>query len=261
MNGADRANLILGKGGFGTVVRDATDSNIAHKLLKEAVTCTSARKEYENHRLVHNEYIKLRRRNPKIAQTVYVPAAFKFSSSPGCLDKTGQYPCAQPYMCLYSMERVRSKRQDGIMEHVILSGDYQDYPSGRVIFTNRAVQNVPNTTYINANMKRYGPRGAFLGIKTLRQRGIDVKNLAFRIGILYQLVFNAGLNPKDVEVVLDSMGRLALMDFGMVHEAYSGIDVDIDMYIPSRDDSPELFAAFERGRKMAARGTPVSMPK
>lgn len=91
------------------------------------------------------------------------------------------------------------------------------------------------------------PRGAFLGIADL---DYDVNDLALRMGFLHGCVYRAGLKPKDVELVMDSAGAMAMYDFGMIHESYGEFDKSIDMYVPNPEDQPQLFHEYETGVKL-----------
>jgi hypothetical protein len=115
--------------------------------------------------------------------------------------------------------------------------------------TNRPVTN---------KMKQHGPRGVFLGPRTLRARGLDLKALAYSMGVLHQLAYSSGLSPHDVEYVLGlppgksasttnkrAYSCLYAMDFGMSNEKYK----DEYLYSP-QDDDPELFQQFEMGKEL-----------
>lgn len=239
----NRSNMILGSGGYGTVVKDVTDSTKAIKLMRDYVTCVEAKREYESHLKVYRTFSLFAKKYPKLARLVSVPRPFKFQTcDDGCV--RCEYPCAAPYKCAYTMERVLSTRKDGLAEHVILNDDYTVF-GGYIMFRNS--DRLPNTSYINGKQKLMGPRGAFLGVAQLLKRGLDVRSLAYRMGMLHGLILKAGFTPKDVEFVLDDKRRLVAMDFGMINQSYNSNDEEYDMYVPSRN-TPITRAAFETGR-------------
>lgn len=245
---------LLGQGGFGIVMTNARDDGTAHKLMKTHVTCKEAKAEHANHARIYAVFKRFIAAHPQYTRALSVPAALGFSSCTGC-HGPACHACHEPYHCVYSMTRVRSGRRDGLMEHVILSEDDQAY-TGKVFFVSLNQNAVPNSTYVNAALKRKGPRGAFLGLEQLQRRRLDPKKLARHMGILYQLVREAGLQPKDVEYVLGVPPRasggaatcLWAMDFGMTNQPFTPQEMAFDMYIPKHGD--RLYPFFEEGLEL-----------
>ena len=73
--------------------------------------------------------------------------------------------------------------------------------------------------------------------------------------MLSAVVTGCGLIPKDVEFLLTSDNKVAMIDFGMVGDDPDSYDelVDTDFHIPFPDDDPPftgLFEAFQRGKNL-----------
>lgn len=258
---------VLGQGGFGVVVSNARTPAVAHKLMKNHMTCSSAAKEYDIHKRVYAVYQRFVAAHPKLRAVIAVPKPFQLSP---CKERTcvgrSCYPCGPPYHCMYSMQRVRSGRADSLMRHVMLNTWYPTF-QGTIQFVRHNAQQIKHTEYVNNEMrKKNKPRGAFLGAPQLRAAGLDLGTLAHSMGMLYQLVYVAGSVPKDVEYVLGmppaSRAKASIkgarclwaMDFGMADDA--DFDPELDMYIPqapAADDPanfPNLLTPFEQGRSL-----------
>lgn len=265
--------MLIGQGGFGSVVVEKNKPTIAHKLMKNHVVCKKAQIEFENHRKIYEMYRAF------ISDTMHrqwrgllaVPEPYVLLDCSKCKYRSNECtnPCTHEYHCAFSMERVKSYRRDSLAEHVLLDGESQGY-SKQLWFVkpdkNGSVSMRNNTNVNNAleGTRSRGPRGSFIGLDALARKGLNPLNMAVLMGILYELVIAAGLQPQDIEYVLGKspvQGQkhcLWIMDFGMVDEPY---DETGDMYTPKDpamyiEPKPiqelqtdvKLFENFVRGR-------------
>lgn len=254
---------ILGSGGFGTVMQDATRTNIAHKLMSTHVQCKQSEREYNIHKDIYATYAAFVAAHPNFRERIAVPKPVAYQPCQNaCRGKC--YPCGPPYHCAYSMQRVDSGRADGIMRHVLLNTDYENF--GGTVMSRDSGRIGRHTNYINNKTKRAvgGTRGAMLGQRQLTNFGFNLERLAYDMGMLFQIIKVAGWQPKDVEYVLGMPPRLAgrrtlrssaqlaktlyAMDFGMCDQRMTLQDVDYDMYVPGEDDP--LRATFNAGRQV-----------
>ena len=235
------------------VVRDNTDDRMVHKLIKKNTSCSEAKAEFSRHQKIYDMYVAFISDHPGLKKKVAVPKPHLFIND---------HNPKSPYVCSYSMERVVSRRRDGLAEHVMLNPNYT-FVGGKIMFVRG--NSVPLNTYVSGDVKKaQQPRGAFLHIKQLQNRGYDVNDLAFRMGVLVQLIIVAGQKPKDVEFVLGCAPRqfstasnanqfkttpcLWVMDFGMTHE--NAYDEEMEPTIPEVGDERRVY--FDMGKRCVA---------
>lgn len=224
-------DAVIGSGGFGVVIVDPEDKTRVIKLMRPLVQCFDAQREYANHRSIYTAYSRFVRDHHELRHRVAVPDPVGFNI---CTDDL--IANCMNYNCSYTMERVSSSRRDGLQQHVLLNEDHQ-YMAGFIYFAEKDVAKVPATVTLTPQDKRAKrPRGAFLGIRDLEMRGMNVRDTAYLMGVLHGFVYKAGLHPKDVEIVLDASNTLVMYDFGMVNEGYTSDDREFDMYVPGEDD-------------------------
>ena len=225
-------STILGHGGYGVVVSDASDPHVAHKLMRAHVTLGDAKTEFDNHRRIFSMWTKFSRDHEHVAVRVPKPMAFVEGS---------------PRM--YSMEKVVSTRPDGLAEHVLLNEDDPQF-FGKVMFSHGPNVDVAHTiSEQDKDEKR--PRGAFLGPTQLVERGYDVYDLAWRMGILFELIESTpGMSAFDVEFVLGKDDALWAMDFGLCHLPLTPSQMGWDLYLPQPEHDPKLHSSFETGRSV-----------
>lgn len=220
---------LLGAGGFGKVYLDG-DGN-AVKVFKNNVTVFEAAKECAAHENIHKMYKEFATKNPEFGKMIWVPSVVR---------------PFEPQTMSYTMECVSSMRQDGLLQHIILSEDYQPY-TGLIHCVNG--DPIKNTNHMSdAEIGEKCPRGDFIGNSHITDISFDPSILVTLMGILYQLCYQARYAPKDVEYVLDKSKRLCMIDFGMVSEEYTDMDIDIDMYVPQ--STSNLYNSFCKGRSI-----------
>lgn len=263
---------VLGHGGYGLVMGNATRADVAHKLIKRGTDCEDARREFDMHRRIFATYRAFVAAHPDLRASIAVPEPLRFSAcrSGGCAGREC-YPCGPPFHCMYSMARVRSGRADGLARHVLLNADAASY-GGKIYFVNKAIPAASNATYVNAEMRRHAqPRGAYLGIPQLRAAGRDVRELARRMGMLHRLIEVAGYAPADVEYVLgmppgarrksslDLAGCLWAMDFGLAGSPEYDPELELSLPQPGQPEylhfveGAAVVTAWARGRPGGSR--------
>ena len=248
-------NLVLGEGGYGMVVRNQRNANLAHKLMKDNTSCKKAHHEFAMHKRIYDTFKAFMQKHPALRGHIDIPEPKTFTDCKACRSATQQcHACTEPYHCVYSMRVVRSARRDGLMEHVFL-GDPDQRPEIHFVRQTQPPILANTNRNLTPAQKKMGPRGVFIGQKTLRARGLDVKAVAYGMGVLHQLMFAAGLSPFDVEYVLGlphgkksnrRASCLYAMDFGMSDLNYGQ---GYDDYAPDQD-SPDLLAQFELGKDL-----------
>ncbi|KAG5186021.1 hypothetical protein JKP88DRAFT_179722 [Tribonema minus] len=187
---------------------------------------------------------------PSLQERVFVPRPIHFNIREGT-----ECQAAPGTSCAYYMDRVISSRKDQLQEHVMLNDMYEGM-ADRIQFKTDGVDTVPidsQKVYTLEDKQGLQPRGAFMGKETLQKRGIDIGDLAFRIGVLHGLVYAADLNPKDVEIVLTHDDKVAMFDFGMVSEPFDvDTELNYNMYVPDPDDA--LREDYVAGVKFITKG-------
>jgi hypothetical protein len=232
---------VIGAGGFGIIVkRDGYDT--VTKLFRQAVTCIDSEREFGYHLRIYakfNEYMDAKQWAPLI--TIPKPLDFIQSS-----DSESIIVCGQTFKCQYIMEEITSSRVDKIQEHVLLNEDNEVFDQKIMC---KSIDSVSSDVVMTKEMKaECEPRMAVLTRKSIDARGLSSEELGRNMGILYQIVLSAGLNPKDAEFALqyhDGNVKLAMYDFRMAGDPFDEDDSIFDIYIPQEG---ELADRFREGR-------------
>lgn len=259
----------LGLGGFGAVIEDIKDKTKVIKLFKRtksSVVNSNPEQEYKAHKRIRKKFNEFIAVHPNYESKILVPFIGRFY--PDNIEHEGTI-----YECSYRMEKIVSSRSDKLMEHVILNSDYSNFCS-KIQFANNDYESVSILTNLTQQqILEQKPRGAYLCSKELKARNYNVKEIAKSIGILHQLVFEAGYKPNDVEFVLDKRGRICIVDFGMVYTDDYDRDYN-DLYRPnnlddeseslsrtrSKSQSKDSVSSSSRSRSKSARSSANASP-
>ena len=111
------------------------------------------------------------------------------------------------FQSAYAMERVFSKRVDGLQEHVFFSCNK---PVGDILFVDN--DDMQDMTRVMTEPEKFKqrPRGAFLCVDDLLERNYIITDLARSVGLLHGIAISAGIDPSHVETVLDETGKVVL---------------------------------------------------
>jgi hypothetical protein len=225
--------MILGAGGYATVVQDPNDASKAIKRFKPNQLISVCRDEYNAHVNIHAMFSSFISQFPEFVSRIYVPEAYHFET---CTN--------EEFICYYVMDKVTTHRSDRLAQHIVLNEELYEEFCGKIIFTDSNTKMISSDTILAEKEYVKGPRGAFLG---KRQLPADLMSFAYCMGVLYQLVIHAGHKPKDVEFILDKTNRVCMIDFGMVNQTYTEIDKEIDMYLPPNEQDNTLYQSFNQG--------------
>jgi hypothetical protein len=116
---------------------------------------------------------------------------------------------------------VLSVRPDNLQVHLIMSRDY-DSLTNRIHFVPIDVKSVPAETVMTPELFALEPRGDFAGVVQLSERYTRDQLLRFAhdMGGLNGIVYLAGFDPMDVEIVITRTDGLAMFDFGMLDRPF-----------------------------------------